>query len=404
MAGTDGWNRMSQESEIRIAILTQAAASKPGSGLTWQEPLCNEIASELIIGNYVQGNVDEHGMAVITGIREKGQKELETQAATKGQKSMPTIQADPKKVFVVHGRNNAARDSMFIFLRSIGLQPIEWSQAIQLTHKASPFIGEILDSAFSHALAIVVLMTPDDIACLQSHFLEKNDPSFERDPTPQPRPNVLFEAGMAMGRCPERTVIVQVRDIRPFSDIGGRHVVRLNNRTQTRQDLAERLKNCGCDVDISGRDWHTVGDFDGSIPALKSEFAVPTTAQLDQPTRSQSDRLHILPLLIKESENAARRLEHDGLFFPRNRAVCEWTVPTDIDELKSAFNQIKSLKINDEQQFIYLISENAFERKEERVNATGRLATRDKLLKEMAKLITFREEFVNLAEQIRTRG
>ena len=38
-----------------------------------------------------------------------------------------------RKVFVVHGRNGAARTAMFAFLRAIGLDPIEWSVAVQMT-------------------------------------------------------------------------------------------------------------------------------------------------------------------------------------------------------------------------------------------------------------------------------
>lgn len=37
---------------------------------------------------------------------------------------------DKTIVFVVHGRNEQFRKSMFEFLLSIGLRPIEWSQAI----------------------------------------------------------------------------------------------------------------------------------------------------------------------------------------------------------------------------------------------------------------------------------
>ena len=56
--------------------------------------------------------------------------------------------ADPRSVFVVHGRNSEARDALFSFLRAIGLTPIEWSQAVDLTGKASPYVGEILDTVF----------------------------------------------------------------------------------------------------------------------------------------------------------------------------------------------------------------------------------------------------------------
>lgn len=167
----------------------------------------------------------------------------------------------PRVVFVVHGRNLKLRDSLFSFLRSIGLHPLEWSEAIMETKKASPYVGEILDEAFSVAQAIVVLMSPDDEARLREPFREAGDPPHETQLTPQARPNVIFEAGMAMGNCPDRTVLVEVGNLRPFSDVGGRHVIRLNNSTQRRQQLAQRLQSAGCPVNLTGTDWHTTGDF-----------------------------------------------------------------------------------------------------------------------------------------------
>jgi predicted nucleotide-binding protein len=133
--------------------------------------------------------------------------------------------ADPRKVFVVHGRNEAARRAMFSFLRALGLDPIEWSEAVHLTGKGSPFVGEILDTAFTHAQAVVVLFTGDDVARLGTRYLTANDPPYEREPTPQARPNVLFEAGLAFGRNPERTILVTLGNIRPFSDVVGRHII-----------------------------------------------------------------------------------------------------------------------------------------------------------------------------------
>lgn len=172
---------------------------------------------------------------------------------------------DPSKVFVVHGRNEVARRSMFDFLRAIGLRPIEWDEAIAATGSASPFIGQVLDTAFSMAQAIVVLMTPDEVAhLLPTHAFGANDP--DALPGPQARPNVLFEAGMAIGRNPDRTLLVELGPLRPFSDIAGRHVVRLTNDFAKRNALAQRLKSAGCDVNLSGPDWATTGDF--SAPAV----------------------------------------------------------------------------------------------------------------------------------------
>jgi len=172
---------------------------------------------------------------------------------------------NPQNVFVVHGRNLEARDALFRFLRSIGLKPLEWSQAVKETGKAAPYIGEILDVAFSKAQAVVVLMTPDDEARLREPYRSPNDPSYESQLTGQARPNVLFEAGMAIGRSPDRTIIIELGTLRPFSDIGGRHVIRLSNSTESRQELAQRLTTAGCAVDLTGTDWHREGDFNTKL-------------------------------------------------------------------------------------------------------------------------------------------
>ena len=175
---------------------------------------------------------------------------------------------DGAVVFVVHGRNAKAREAMFQFLRSIGLKPIEWSQAVTATGSGAPFIADILDVAFSKAKAVVVLMTPDDMAYLRDALRSKDDPNFESRPTPQARPNVLFEAGMAMSRHQNRTILVSLGELRPFSDVFGRHIIKLDDRSQSRQDLADRLRIAGCPVDLTGRDWHTVGDFKAALDGL----------------------------------------------------------------------------------------------------------------------------------------
>jgi predicted nucleotide-binding protein len=168
---------------------------------------------------------------------------------------------DPRKVFVVHGRDLKLRDDLFAFLQSIGLSPIEWSQAKKATKKASPYIKEILDAAFGMAQAVVVLLTPDDLAYLRPELLQPRDGPDETEPTGQARPNVLFEAGMALAREPDRTVLVEIGKLRQFTDISGIHLVRLNNSTEKRQDLADALEIAGCPVDLSGRQWHTIGKF-----------------------------------------------------------------------------------------------------------------------------------------------
>jgi predicted nucleotide-binding protein len=172
-------------------------------------------------------------------------------------------------VFVVHGRNEKLRHSVFSFLRAVGLKPIEWRKARSLTKKPNPYVGEILEAAFHHATAIVVVLSPDDEARLAPQFLKPSDPAYEKTLTPQARPNVLFEAGMALGKNMDSTVIVQVGDTRPFSDVAGRHILRLDNSVASRQEFVQRLADAGCNVDALGDDWHTEGDFEVTAPPTK---------------------------------------------------------------------------------------------------------------------------------------
>jgi len=179
---------------------------------------------------------------------------------------LPNAEAkDKRKVWVVHGRNLKARDAMFIFLRSIGLEPMEWGEALALTGKGTPYTGEVLDLAFAEAQAVVVLITGDDLARLGTRFTDANDPPSETDPTPQARPNVLFEAGMAFGKYPERTVLVHLGKTRPFSDVAGRNALYISNDIKQRQGLADRLRTSGGAVKTENRtDWHVAGDFDSA--------------------------------------------------------------------------------------------------------------------------------------------
>ncbi len=193
----------------------------------------------------------------------------------------------PNSVFVIHGRDRASKDAMFAFLRALGVKPIEWTSALSLSKKAAPYVGEILNSAFSHARAIVVLMTPDDLAQLRPDLLSPSDKPYERTLTGQARPNVLFEAGMAFATHADRTVIVQLGNVREFSDLAGRHVVRMSNDYDKRNELVVKLRNAGCDVDITGTDWVDAGDFvdplsRGPSPARKRRRSNKSIQRLRQ--------------------------------------------------------------------------------------------------------------------------
>jgi len=226
---------------------------------------------------------------------------LEQKHQTGGNEMNVQPKADPRKVFVVHGRNGAARRAMFEFLRTIGVNPLEWSQIVAATGKASPYIGEVLDQGFLMAQAVVVLWTPDDEARLKEEFRKSDDPPHEFQLTGQARPNVLFEAGMAMALHPTRTVLVELGRLRPFTDVLGRHTVKLDGSVASRQELANRLKTAGCHVNLDGTDWHTTGSFD--LPSSAPPPAQPKQAVSEM----EPSEIEMLKLFAGFGSNGAQK-------------------------------------------------------------------------------------------------
>lgn len=173
---------------------------------------------------------------------------------------MEEINMKCKKVFVIHGRNKTAYNEFVTFLTSLRLDPIEWDQAIRLTNKPSPYIGEVIDAGFKESQAIVVLLTPDEKVMLKKELQSKESEAEERY---QSRANVIFEAGAALSRYPQQTIFVQMGNQSLWSDIDGIHIVRISNEINDRRALISRLEIAGCTMDISGSDfWLSHGNLD----------------------------------------------------------------------------------------------------------------------------------------------
>lgn len=215
---------------------------------------------------------------------------IPTPSATAIQSRMNTINVDSKEVFVIHGRNETARAAIFEFLEAAGLIPIEWNTAVKATESATPYIGQILDAAFDKANAAIALMTPDDNAVLSEWLQREDDPPQERTITGQARPNVLFETGMAMARFQEKTIIVEVGNPKPFSDIAGRHTVRLADTIHCRETLLQRLETAGCPVDRSLPNWQYAGDFNAAISSASRGQDEDKFLGLEPTTNGGQDR------------------------------------------------------------------------------------------------------------------
>ena len=237
---------------------------------------------------------------------------------------------DKKKVFVVHGRNEPAREAVFAFLRALHLQPIEWEHAHSGTGSASPLNWEVVENGFKTAQAFVILFTGDDWAQLSSD-LGPDAGGY------QPRPNVLIEAGMALQMGRQRTVIVQIGVTRVASDLDGINELRYTGDDAAfRKKFVNRLRTAGCDVDDTGTDWlTTAGNFVGLAKAPPPAPAVGAA----------NEKLSRAVAKLTELRDEASRLslgQSNGLDKVKTHvAACVRAVfPKDADERIADFQRI----------------------------------------------------------------
>jgi hypothetical protein len=163
---------------------------------------------------------------------------------------------NPRAVFVVHGRHQAARNAVFDFLRAIDLLPLEWNVVVSKTGNTAPFVFDVLKCGFQVAQAVVIILTPDEEVMLR--------PVFGTDARLQPRPNVLFEAGMAFMHDRGRTILLDFGCPNVMSDLRGVLTLQVEEGSEQefRIQFRQRLLDAGCPVATHGTDWLTSGNFE----------------------------------------------------------------------------------------------------------------------------------------------
>jgi len=173
-----------------------------------------------------------------------------------------------QRVLVVHGRNTKARDAMFSFLRSLRLKAFDYGRAIGYVGRTPAHTIDVVNAGFDHADAVVILMTPDDEVRLRKRFRTKSDRDLEGpDLRGQARPNVLFEAGIAINSHPKQTILVELGDLRSLSDAAGIQTVRLDNSREKREELVKQLRNAGFTINPKLTAWRKAGNFDRALTA-----------------------------------------------------------------------------------------------------------------------------------------
>jgi len=177
----------------------------------------------------------EKAALTLEGIIVRFREELETTGqAQNAAAEAPKV--DSGQIFVVHGHDQGARESVARFIERIGYEPIILHER---PNKGRTIITKFREEAKNIGFAMV-LMTPDD------HGAEAGEASTK----PRARQNVVFELGFFIGALgPERVAALVKGDVERPSDFEGVVYIDLDDAGAWKQKLGAQLHAVGFDID-----------------------------------------------------------------------------------------------------------------------------------------------------------
>jgi len=218
-----------------------------------------------------------------------------------------------EEVFVIHGRNAKIRDSMYEFLRALGLKPVTFEEAKNRTGLGSPTIMDILDKAINENMIILSLYTPDDISFMNPYFHEDNDSEIEKRPVGQARLNVIFEKGLALARNREKTILVFFGEVKKYSDIDWIHRLQFVDTPEIRKQLKNQLESLGCPIKANPN-YLTVGDFEIESDILANLPSTPYFTSVEAEVVNAVKNINTLSIKIIRSEASGKDKEKFNYF------------------------------------------------------------------------------------------
>ncbi len=140
----------------------------------------------------------------------------------------PNSSRSPNRVFIVHGRNEAARSSVVDHLRDLGLDPIVLHDQPNMgRHLLTKFIQEADLVTFA-----VVLLTDDDVGGVSENAL-----------APRARQNVILELGYFIAHLGQDRVCALITPgLETPSDFDGIVYIRMDSGDRWRHELARELR------------------------------------------------------------------------------------------------------------------------------------------------------------------
>ncbi len=150
---------------------------------------------------------------------------------------MTSVQSDSRKIFLVHGHDEAVKHSVARFLEKLGFQPI-------ILHE-QPNRGQTLIEKFeanSDVGFAVVLLTPDDVGRVVS----------DKKLNPRARQNVILELGYFLAKLGRPRVCALYKNMVELpSDVDGVIYIAYDDSGGWRVKLANEIRAAGISVDMN---------------------------------------------------------------------------------------------------------------------------------------------------------
>lgn len=144
--------------------------------------------------------------------------------------------AESRRIFLVHGQDEAAKESVARFVTQLGLEPVILHEQ---TNRGQTIIEKFEEH--SNVAFAVILLTPDDVGYLAAK---------PRQTKPRARQNVVFEFGYFVAKLGRgRVCVLHKGEVEFPSDTSGVVYVRLE--ADWRIHLAKEMKAAGIQVDLN---------------------------------------------------------------------------------------------------------------------------------------------------------
>ena len=145
---------------------------------------------------------------------------------------------DRTNVFIVHGHDNGAKETVARFVDKLGFRAIILHEQVDSGATIIEKLEEYTDVGFA-----IVLYTACDIGGVKSK---------PEDLKPRARQNVIFEHGLLIGKIGRKNVVALVKgDVEIPNDISGVVYKSMDEGGAWKYSIAREMKSSGYDIDMN---------------------------------------------------------------------------------------------------------------------------------------------------------